>query len=70
MPWARMAKACAYLNGRDYVSPGDVEEIFLPVAIHRAKISSKARIGRVPLMQILGELLEQVAKPTPKRRGL
>lgn len=67
---ARMAKACAYLNGRDYVSPGDVEEIFLPVAIHRAKISSKARIGRVPLMQILGELLERVAKPTPKRRGL
>lgn len=67
---ARMARACAYLNGRDYVSPGDVEEIFLPVAIHRAKISSKARIGRVPLIQILGELLERVAKPTPKRRGL
>ena len=67
---ARMAKACAYLNGREYVSPGDVEEIFLPVAVHRAKISSKARIGRIPLIQILEELLGRVAKPTPKRKGL
>lgn len=67
---ARMAKACAYLNGRAYVSPGDVEEIFLPVAVHRAKISSKARIGRIPLIQILEELLGRVAKPTPKRKGL
>lgn len=67
---ARMAKACAYLNGREYVSPGDVEEIFLPVAVHRVKISSKARIGRIPLIQILEELLGRVAKPTPKRKGL
>lgn len=67
---ARMAKTSAYLNGRDYVTPGDVEEVFLPVAIHRAKISSRARVNRLPVTDILGEILNQVVKPTPKRKGL
>lgn len=35
---AKMAKACAYLNGRDYVIPKDVLDIFYDVAKHRIEL--------------------------------
>ena len=31
----RVARAWALLEGRDYVTPGDVEHLFLPVVVHR-----------------------------------
>lgn len=67
---ARMAKACAYLNRRDYVTPADVEAVFLPVATHRIRVSSRARVSRISPTEILTEILNQVVKPTPKRKGL
>lgn len=37
---AKMARASAYLNGRTYVTPADVEGIFKDVAIHRMRLNS------------------------------
>ena len=67
---ARMAKACAYLSYRDYVTPADVAEVFPPVTVHRIQISSRARGSRMSPAEILTGILNQVAKPTPKRKGL
>ena len=38
-----MAKACAWMKGREYVIPADVQEVFPCVAGHRIFLNMKAR---------------------------
>lgn len=59
----RMAKAWAYLQGRDYVLPEDVAEIFLDIAKHRIVLNTKARVARVSETAVLEEILSQVRQP-------
>lgn len=42
-----MAKACAWLNGREYVVPSDVQEIFPCVTEHRIILNMKAKVGHI-----------------------
>lgn len=65
---AKMARASAYLNGRTYVTPADVEGVFKDVAIHRMRLNSQARVSRVTAPYVADGILQQVKKPTPKRR--
>ncbi len=59
----RMAKAWAYLKGRDYVLPEDVTDIFLDVAKHRIVLNTKARVAHVSEAAVLEEILSQVKQP-------
>lgn len=63
----RMAKAAAYLAGRDYMVPEDVVNVFEDVAGHRMVLESRARYEEKTARQILGEILEIV--PSPKVEG-
>ena len=63
----RMAKAAAYLAGRDYMVPEDVVTVFKDVAGHRMVLESRARYEEKTAKQILGEILETV--PSPKVEG-
>ena len=63
----RMAKAAAYLAGRDYMVPADVVNVFQDVAGHRMVLESRARYEEKTARQILGEILETV--PSPKVEG-
>ena len=63
----RMAKAAAYLAGRDYMVPEDVVNVFEDVAGHRMVIETRARYEEKTARQILGEILETV--PSPKVEG-
>lgn len=63
----RMAKATAYLAGRDYMVPEDVVNVFQDVAGHRMVLESRARYEEKTARQILGEILETV--PSPKVEG-
>lgn len=65
---ARISKAVAFLNGRDYVTPDDVAEIFMDVAAHRIVRSAKARAAKMSTEAILREVLDGVQKPTAVRR--
>lgn len=65
---AKMARASAYLEGRDYVTPSDVVFVFKDVALHRIRLSSRARVSRVTAEGVADSILEQVARPTPMRR--
>lgn len=65
---AKMSKAAAYLDGRNYVTPADVVFVFKDVTLHRVRLSSKARVSRVTAEAVADSILEQVVKPTPKRR--
>ncbi len=59
----RMAKARAYLEGRDYVVPEDVREVFSDVCAHRVLLTQKARLAGATVEQVLSELLRSVEVP-------
>ena len=59
----RMAKAWAYLEGRDYVLPEDVVHIFQDVAKHRIVLNTKARVAHITETGVLEEILAQTRQP-------
>ena len=64
---AKMAKAVAFLSGRDFVVPNDVTEVFPAVAGHRLVLNSKARVGHVTTDTVLGQIMESVRKPKVRK---
>lgn len=63
---ASMARAAAYLAGRTYVLPDDVQMVFKDVANHRLRLSSQAQMARKSVDQVLDEILASVRKPRPE----
>jgi len=57
----KMAQASAYVDGRDFVNPDDLQKVFFPVMEHRvfAKDSGSPSASR----QILEDVLKRVAVP-------
>lgn len=60
----RMAKAWAYVHGRDYVLPEDVLDIFADVTLHRIVLNTKARVAKLAPEQVLGEIAKQTNPPS------
>ena len=60
---SRMARACAYLNGRDFTIVEDVQAVFAEVCTHRVLLSQKARMEKIGAAQVMKELLADVALP-------
>ena len=58
-----MAKAVAQLRGRDYVTPKDVQEVFMRTVAHRLLLNPKAEAAGVTAYQALGEILERTSAP-------
>ena len=59
----RMAKANALIQGRNYVIPSDVENIFVDVCAHRVILSAKAKINDTGAQDVLNEVLSSVKRP-------
>ncbi len=59
----RMAKSCAFMDGRDYVLPEDVQSVFIDVCAHRLFLAPKAKIADTTAADILTDLLGQVRRP-------
>lgn len=57
------ARACAWLNQRDYVSPADVQSVVHDTLRHRILLSYEAEADAVTADQIIDRLLDQVAAP-------
>ena len=58
-----MSKAVAQLRGRDYVIPGDVQEVFISAIAHRLLLSDKAEgMGLTPEV-VLRKILDGVHPP-------
>ena len=62
----RMAKASAFLDGRDYVTGGDVQAVFTDVCAHRVLLKDSTE--GMTVTQVLDELLRKTENPD--RRGL
>ena len=60
----KMAKAAAFLAGRNYVVPRDVRNVFADVSRHRIVLSSKARVAHVTADTVLDMILKDISEPT------
>ena len=60
----KMAKANAFIEGRDYVVPSDVQAVLEDTANHRVRLSRYAKLENRKSSQILASVLESV--PVPK----
>lgn len=60
----RMSRAAAFLNGRDYVIPSDVEEQFPYIIRHRITLDSAARMNGRTKDAVIGEILQQTRCPS------
>lgn len=56
----RMARARAFIKGRDYVIPEDVYGNFIDVCNHRVVLSSQARMEDKTEAEVLAEILQEV----------
>ena len=63
----RMAKARAYLKGRDYVTPEDVQRVFVDVCGHRIILNPRARVAELTAGDILKRVMERVKSPDSGR---
>ena len=63
-----MSRAAAWLEGRSYVTPGDVMGQFPYIIRHRMFLSTKARLENVNRDQIIDEILKAVKPPRPGER--
>lgn len=63
----RMAKAHAYLEGRDYVTPEDVQQVFIDVCGHRIILNPKARVAEQTAADVLKNVLKKTKSPDSGR---
>jgi len=61
----KMAKAWAYINGRDYVIPDDVKAVAKPVLTHRIILKPELEIQGVTVDKVVEEILTKVPVPKP-----
>lgn len=61
----RMAQACAFVAGRDYVTPDDVLTVFADVTCHRLILNAKARLNEVNAAGVVSRVASSV--PIPQR---
>ena len=59
-----MAKAIAQLQGRDYVTPADVQTVFINTVAHRLLLTAGAQARNVTPEQILRGILDNVKAPS------
>ncbi len=59
----RATQAAAFADGRDYVTPDDVQRLAVPVLAHRTVLSSKARFGNCTKEQVIEEIVSTVKVP-------
>ena len=59
----KMARAAAWVDGRDFVTPDDVKSQFPYVASHRIVPNVAARMENIQKEHIMAEIMKQVRKP-------
>lgn len=57
------SKARAYLNGRDFVAPDDVQNMILPVLSHRIIVKPEAKLNHMTADRILNNIINSTKVP-------
>lgn len=59
----QMAKAYAFVNSREFVTPDDIRAVFADVCGHRLMLNSKARLNELSAENILADIIKDVEMP-------
>jgi len=59
----RASQACAILDGRDFVTPEDVQKMAEPVLAHRLVLSPEARMRNMTAERVLSGVMQSVQVP-------
>lgn len=59
----QMAKAYAFVNSRDFVTPDDIRAVFADVCGHRLMLNSKARLNELSAENVLADIIKDVEMP-------
>lgn len=54
-----MGRARAIMNGRDYVEPDDIKQLFFHVINHRLILTPQAEIEQIPISQIIERIINE-----------
>ena len=63
----RIAKAHAYLEGRQFVTPEDVQQVFVDVCGHRIIMNPKARVAELSAADVLLRVMKNTKSPDSGR---
>lgn len=58
-----MAKAAAFADGRDYVVPRDIQNVFVNTISHRVILSAEAAAKKISVSKAVGEILKSTRQP-------
>jgi MoxR-like ATPase len=61
--WLQTAKAYAWLQQRDFVTPDDIKAIASPLLRHRLRLNPEAQLDGVKVEDVIQTLLNQVEVP-------
>lgn len=61
--WLNAAKANAYLSGKDYVIPDDLQEVAAPLLRHRLILKPEAQLDNVSIDEAIASILKQIPVP-------
>ena len=59
----RAAQAAAYMDGREWATPGDVQKIAEPVLVHRLSMTTQARYGGRTTADIIAQVIDETKVP-------
>ncbi|MEM6735975.1 MAG: MoxR family ATPase [Bacteroidota bacterium] len=59
----KSSKAFAAIQGRDFVSPEDIRQLFRPVVEHRIILSPEAELQGITIKEVTEQVLQQVEVP-------
>lgn len=65
----KIAKACAFAKGRNFVIPDDVISVFPDVAAHRILLNPKAKATGVTDRKIIADIIRRIPVPEPRSTG-
>ncbi len=59
----RASQATAYIAGRDYVTPDDVQKVVYSVLCHRVTLSQKAKMEKADAKSVIEKIIRKIAVP-------
>lgn len=63
-----MAKACAYMDRRTYVTPDDVKSVLYETMAHRLVLNARAKVNKITEKDVIDEIISSVKVPELKIR--
>ena len=59
----RASQSCAFMNGRDYITPEDIAQMAPYVLPHRIHLTQEARVKHITVDNIIAEIMKSINPP-------